>query len=41
MSWGKHRKVKFFSIPIEKEVTKIEKDGKVGVVNTSLQNRIY
>ena len=34
-------KRKIFSIPIEKEVTKIEKDGKEGVVNTSLQNRIY
>ena len=27
MSWGKHRKVKNFSVPIEKEVTKIDKDG--------------
>ena len=26
MSWGKHRKDKTFSIPIEKKITKIDKD---------------
>ena len=35
MSWGKYRKVQLFSIPIEKEVTKIDKDGSESVVTIS------
>ena len=32
MSWGKHRKIKKFSVPIEKEVTNIDKDGNKSVL---------
>ena len=32
MSWGKHRKIKNFSVPIEKEVTNIDKDGNKSVL---------
>ena len=35
MSWGKHRKYKTFSVTIEKEVTKIEKDGNENVATIS------
>ena len=35
MSWGKHRKVQNFSVPIEKEVTNIDKDGNKSVVSIS------
>ena len=35
MSWGKHRKYKTFSVTIEKEVTKFEKDGNESVVTKS------
>ena len=31
MSWGKYRKVELFSVPIEKELTKIDKDGNESV----------
>ena len=27
ISWGKHEKIREFSIPVEKEVTEIDKDG--------------
>ena len=32
MSWGKHRKSKKFSVPVEKEVTNIDKDGNKSVL---------
>ena len=32
MSWGKHRKVQNFFVPIEEKVTKIDKDGNESVV---------
>ena len=32
MPWGKHRKVQNFSIPIEKKVTNVDKDGTESVV---------
>ena len=32
MSWKKYRKYKTFSVPIEKDVTKIDKDGNESVV---------
>ena len=35
MSWGKYKKRHFFFISIEKEVTKIDKDGSEGVVTIS------
>ena len=35
MSWGKHTKVEKFSAPIEKEVTKIDKDGNEDFVTIS------
>ena len=35
MSWRKSRKYKTFSIPIEKEVTKVDKDGNESVVTIS------
>ena len=35
MSWGKHRNYKTFSVTIEKEVTKIEKDGNENVATIS------
>ena len=36
MSWGKKRRVQFFfSISIQKEITKIDKHGKEGVVSIS------
>ena len=35
MSWGTYRKVQNFSIPIEKEVTKVDEDGNESVVTTS------
>ena len=42
MPWVKCRKVQTFSVPIEKEVTKIDKDGNESVVcHYFLQNKIY
>ena len=35
MSWEKYRKVQNFSVPIKKEVTKIDKDGSESVVTIS------
>ena len=35
MFWGKQRKVQTFSVPIEKEMTKIDKDGNESVVTIS------
>ena len=35
MSWGKQRKLQTFFIPIEKEVTKIDKYGNESVVTIS------
>ena len=32
MSWSKQRNVKKFSVPIKKEITKIDKDGNEGVI---------
>ena len=37
MSWGKHRKVQNFSVPIEKEVTNIDKDDNESVVTISYE----
>ena len=40
MSWGTYRKVqKIFSIPIEKEVTKIDKYGNESVVTISYKTK--
>ena len=39
MSWQKYRKVYFFFVPIEKEVTKIGKDGnESGITNLTKEN---
>ena len=35
MSWRKCRKAHFFSIPIEKEITKIDKNGSGSIVTIS------
>ena len=35
MFWEKQRKVQTFSVPIEKEITKIDKDGNESVVTIS------
>ena len=35
MSWGKHRKVKKVSVPVEKKVTNTDKDGDGSVVTIS------
>ena len=35
MSWGKYRKIQNVSLPIQKEVTKIDKDGNENVVPIS------
>ena len=35
MSWRKHRKIKTFSVPIEKEITNIDKDGNESVATIS------
>ena len=39
MSWGKHRKVQTFSVPIEKKVVNIDKDGNESVVTISYKIR--
>ena len=40
MSWGKHTKVEKFSAPIEKENTKIDKDGNEDFVTISYQIKL-
>ena len=40
MSWGKLRRVRFFSISIKKEITKTDKDGKKGVVSISYKIKL-
>ena len=35
MSWRKYRKIKTFSVPIEKEITNIDKDGNESVATIS------
>ena len=39
MSWGKHRKVQTFFVPIEKKVVNIDKDGNESVVTISYKIR--
>ena len=40
MPWGKYRKVLNFSVPIEREVTSIDRDGNESVVTISYK-KIY
>ena len=39
MSWRKYRKVYFFFVPIEKEVTKIDKDGNESGITISYKRK--
>ena len=41
MSWGKHRIAQHFSVPIQKAVANVGKDGNESVVPIILQNKIY
>ena len=35
MSWGKYKKVQTFSVPVEKEVTKTDKEGNENIITIS------
>ena len=41
MSWGNMEKYKTFSVPIEKEVTNIDKDGNESVVTISYKIKFF